>query len=372
MKKKLNYLLAKWFQKEWPPDVVSKYMGDYKETFFTYATAPSFRKQAASGGSITALLSYLLTSGQVDGALVCRTFINEKGESRPEFFIATNDDDLLLSQGSKYIAVPFSSQALPLIRDFSGSLAVVALPCDVSILRRVQEKETSIADKITLVISLFCGHNSEPILTDMIVEKLRTDSHRLVSYKYRSGHWRGQLQANFANQEEPITKPFSYFSDYQNLYFFSQRKCHHCFDHTGFNADISAGDIWSLRMKEEPIKHTALVTRNEFSTDLVRSAIQKGILTGRVEPVAEVCEGQARTMPFHYNVSARSKAGRFLNEKIKDRVNEPVNVRDFIVAWMVLFNEKFSRTQKGQKIILSVPKPVLKLYLYFIKFLESF
>ena len=368
---RLNRLVGNLIQKDWNDELVQKYVGNYQQCYFTYATDPSFRKQAASGGSVTALLSYLLASGQIDGALVCRTFINENGKIRPEFFIAKNVEELMSSQGSKYMAVFFSAQAFPLIRNFAGRLAVVGLPCDITILQRARKNTPLVSEKVVLAISLLCGHNSEPILTDRIVDRLRPNGQRLLSYRYRLGHWRGYLQAEYSNQEQPVIKPFSYFSDYQNLYFFSQRKCHHCSDHTGYNADISAGDIWSLRMQQEPIKHTALITRNDFASQVVNEALEKGILTGRPEPISEVCEGQARTMPFHYNVSARAKAGRLLGEKIKDTVGEKVKTRDYVVAWLTLSNEKISRTKTGQKILFSIPRPIIKLYLYFIKLLES-
>jgi coenzyme F420-reducing hydrogenase beta subunit/polysaccharide pyruvyl transferase WcaK-like protein len=370
MNKKFNQLFAKAIRKSWPPELVQKYVGNYQQCFFTYASDPSIREKAASGGSITAILSYLLSSGQIAGALVCRSTINHEGKLRPEFFIARTAQELKTAQGSKYIAVNFASQAFPLIRSFNGRLAVVALPCDISILQHARTSKPGIAGKIFLTIGLFCGHNSEAVLTDRIIDRLRPDNLPLVSYDYRLGHWRGNLKAEFG-QGQVVTKPFSYFSDYQNLYFCSQRKCHHCFDHTAYNADLSAGDVWSLRMRDEPIKHTALITRSDIANKVVAEALEKGVLTGSAESIDEVCEGQARTLPFHYNVSARAKAGRMFGEKIHDAINEKVRLWDYLIAWMMIFNEKVSRSVIGRKLIFAVPRPILKLYIYFVKFLET-
>ena len=367
----IDQTITRLLKKDWSPEIMQKYIGDYQECFLTYASDNNFRENAASGGSVTALLSYLFTSGQIHGALVCRSIVNNDGKLRAEFFIARSIQELKSSQGSKYMAVNFASQALPLIRSFQGNLAIVALPCDVSILQHAQEADHLIAEKIILIISLFCGHNSEPVLTDYIINKLRPNNQSLVSYRYRIGHWRGSLQAVFS-QDKKVKKPFSYFSDYQNLYFFSQKKCHHCSDHTGYHADISAGDIWSLAMKHEPIKHTALIARTSFASKIVKEAFEENVLIGKRVGLEEVCEGQTRTLPFHYNVSARAKVSYWLGEKIKDTVNEKVRFSDYIVAWMCLANERISRTTVGQKIIFAIPRPILKTYLYLMKLLESF
>jgi coenzyme F420 hydrogenase subunit beta len=370
MMKTLDGFFARVLRKQWTKDMVEKYIGIYLQCYFTYATDAALRKNAASGGSITAMLAYLLQTKQIDGAVVCRTRV-ENNKAVPEFFIAHTVDDLISAQGSKYSAVYFSSQAMPLIQKFNGHLAVVALPCDIGILERRCQKSPEFQDKVKVKISMFCGHNSEPILAERIIQRLNHEGQELVDYQYRIGHWRGLLKASFDNGRT-IKKPFSYFSDYQNLYFFSQRKCHHCHDHAGYYSDISAGDIWSLRMRQEPIKHTALITRSKLGEKIVQDALNAGALTGQIEPIDEVCEGQARTMPFHYNITARSRLGWIAGEKIKDTVQERVHWNEFIVAALVLFNERISRSEVGRKIIFGLPRPFLKLYLYFIKFLESF
>lgn len=360
---------ANLLRKEWGAEIVHQFIGHFKKSYFAYASNENIRENAASGGVATALLTYLLDSKQINGALVCRSIVNG-GKIRPEFIIARDNATLLSSQGSKYMAVDFTQDALPLIKSFEGRLAVVLLPCDTSTLRRVMANDPALGEKIALVITLFCGHNSLPELTDMVIQKIKPKNSELASFRHRKGHWRGNLAVEFDNGQV-IEKPFSYFSDYQNLYFFCQQKCHHCFDHTGYNGDISVGDIWSLRMKEEPIKHSAVITRTPAGAKIFSDAVSAGAVIANEEPIAEICEGQARSMPFHYNVSARAKAGKLLGFKIKDSVYAKVRWNDFLVAWMALFNEKFSRSDTGRRIIARTPRFVLKVLLYLMKGLES-
>jgi coenzyme F420-reducing hydrogenase beta subunit len=349
---------------------IRKYLGEFRQTFFAYAADPVFREKAASGGTVSALLAFLLGRGKIDGALVCRSEIME-GRVRPRFLIARTSGEVMSAQGSKYIAVDFNRDALPLIRQFEGRLAVAALPCDTSSLRRACEREGDLAGKIALVITLFCGHNSRPELTDMVADKLTPPGARLTAFDYRLGHWRGSLRAEFTDGQI-VHKPFSVFSNYQNLYFFSQQKCHHCHDHAGYGSDISAGDIWSARMKKEPIKHSAVIIRTETGQAFFQEAMDAGVLSAYPVPPADICDGQARGLPFHYNISARAKAGRLLGMHIKDSVAERVRWNDFLAAWMALANEEFSRSARGQRIIRHLPQSLLRFYLLVMKGLESF
>jgi coenzyme F420-reducing hydrogenase beta subunit len=360
---------ANFLRKDWSAEKVHQYIGHFKKTFFAYAADEKARENAASGGIATALLSYLLEKKLIDGALVCRSVVRE-GQVRPEFIIARDNAALLSSQGSTYMAVDFISDALPLLRAFKGRLAVVLLPCDTTSLRRAMANDPALEEKIALLITLFCGHNSLPELTDMVIRKIKPKNSELIGFRHRKGHWRGHLAAEFDNGQI-IEKPFSFFSDYQNLYFFCQQKCHHCSDHTGTNGDISVGDIWSLRMKEEPIKHNAVITRSIDGARILSDAVASGVVIAAEEPIAEICEGQARSMPFHYNISARARAGKPLGFKIKDTVYAKVRWNDLAAAWLALFNEKFSRSASGRRIIARTPRFVLKLILYLIKGLES-
>lgn len=369
MKTNTTEKIAGMLRKQWSAEKVHKYIGNFKKSWFAYASSENIREKAASGGVITALLSFLIKDGQIKGALVCKSVIAE-GKVRPQFFIAENEEALLTAQGSKYIAVDFNQDALPLIRDYKGTLAVVALPCDTTHLRHACENDPLLREKIALVITLFCGHNSRPELTDMVAQKLTKRKKTLKNFRYRQGHWRGSLNVEFEDGEQ-IEKPFSYFSIYQNLYFFCQQKCHHCNDHAGYNGDISVGDIWSLKMKQNPIKHNAVITRTPAGAAAFQKALDAGVVTASEEPIDEVCEGQARSLPFHYNTSARAKAGMLLGIKIKDSVYENVRWNEFTVAWMALFNEKLSRSVGGQKLIQRTPRFLLKLYLYIFKGMES-
>ncbi|MGD8913696.1 MAG: Coenzyme F420 hydrogenase/dehydrogenase, beta subunit C-terminal domain [Candidatus Thiodiazotropha sp.] len=360
----------KLLKKKWTETQIQDLVGNYRELFRAYATDETLRINAASGGVGSALLIAFLEQNLVDGALVCNTVIKE-GKIRAHFSIATNRQEILAAQGSKYVETAFMNEALPLIRQFNGRVAAVGLPCDIANLSRWSEKDHDIGNKVNIKIALVCGHNSRTELIDKISENLEKEaSSSLRSYRFRKGHWRGELEAEFLNGTR-IRKPFSYFSLYQNLHFFSEKKCLVCNDHFGYHADISLGDIWAYRFKQDPIKKTGVIIRSEQGIDYWNSASRGGTITATALDIDDILDGQARTAPFHYNVSARNRVAPLFGYKIPDHVRADVSWHAWLTALITLFNMRWSESKQWKFLIFKLPRPLLKAYLYLRKGLET-
>ena len=215
----LGKILDKWLKKKWSDEDVHNYVGDYLDAFISYSTNLNVREKCASGGTTTSLLIQGLLNGDFDGAIVCKTTVDQ-GKVRTHFCIATEANDILEARGSKYVETKFLAEVLPLVRGFEGKLAIVGLPCDISALKRFCNKDSELADKIVFTIALFCGHNSRFALIDEITARIERDSRKqIIDYRFRVGHWRGQLEAVFEDGTI-VSKPTKYFNDYQNLFFF--------------------------------------------------------------------------------------------------------------------------------------------------------
>ena len=357
-------------QKQWSSGDIERYVGQYLSSNLSYATDRSIRRRAASGGVASALLIHGLSSGLIDGAVVCvTTMVN--GKVRTQFKIATSPEEVIAAQGSKYVETRFLKEVLPLIRSFEGKVAVVGLPCDVSNLLRWCKKERDLEDKVGLTIALVCGHNSKTELIDEITSRLEKKSaQKIVDYRFRVGHWRGRLEADLTDGTT-ISEPSKYFNDYQNLFFFCERKCMACSDHYGYAADISIGDVWLFRLKNDPIKHSGVIIRSVTGRDFYQSTIQANHIKSRSLDIRDILDGQSRIGPAHYNVSARVKAGALLDIKLKDTVEMPVSWHAYLNALLNLVNMRLSETKLGKKIIFMTPRPLLKMGLYCKKALES-
>ncbi|MEX2964194.1 Coenzyme F420 hydrogenase/dehydrogenase, beta subunit C-terminal domain [Microbulbifer sp. TYP-18] len=363
-------LIDRFLKKTWSENDIKAYVGEYKNAYLTHATDQSIRSRAASGGTTSAMLIHGLEVGEYEGVVVCNTVL-EDGKVRARFSIATDREQVLKARGSKYVESDFLREVLPLIRAFDGRVAVVGLPCDLSGLQRRCAKEPELAAKVMLTFGLVCGHNSRRELIDGITERLEREAgKKLVDYRFRVGHWRGQLEAEFEDGEV-LEKPTKYFNDYQNLFFFSERKCMACTDHYGYNADISIGDVWLFRLKKDPIKHSGIIARSDRGQDACNGVFESGKVLAKELDVRDIMDGQSRIGPSHYNVSARHKAGKLLGFKLKDSVRRPVSWHSYLNALITLCNMRLSESSWGKKLIFATPRQILKFYLYLKKALES-
>ncbi|MES9818759.1 MAG: Coenzyme F420 hydrogenase/dehydrogenase, beta subunit C-terminal domain [Candidatus Thiodiazotropha sp.] len=370
MRNMFNLITDRLLRRTWTETQIRTLVGEYRELYHAYATDESNRVNAASGGAGSALLISLLEQDEIDGALVCNTVI-EKGKIRAHFSIVTSKQEILDAQGSKYVETAFMKEALPLIRQFHGRVAVVGLPCDITNLTRWIAKDGDITNKVKLKIALVCGHNSRTGLIDEISEQLKKEAASpLRYYRFRKGHWRGELEAEFLNGAT-IRKPFSYFSLYQNLYFYSEKKCLVCHDHFGYQADISLGDVWAYRFKQDPIKKTGVIIRTQQGIDSWNSAIRSGAITAEALEICDILDGQARTAPFHYNVSARNRVAPLFGYKIPDNIKARVSWHAWLTALFTLFNMRWSESSQWNKLIFKLPRPLLKAYLYLRKGIET-
>lgn len=351
--------------KRWTSEVVSECVGDFDSAWVAHAADERTREGAASGGAVTALVAHALESGAVDGALVCVTSV-EEGRVRARYRIATCVDDLRAAQGSTYVLGDFSSEAVPLIDEFAGRLAVVALPCEIEFVSRRPELDV----KVALRLSLFCGHATRPELVDGLVERMEAQiGAPLVEFRFRTGHWRGMMRAAFADGTV-LERPFAWYGLYQNLFLFCARKCLACSDHFGFAADVCAGDLWTAQYKDDPIKHTALVAKTIAGRDWIEIAAAADRLEASEVGVEVVLDGQRRTAPFHANVTARQRAGKRRGITLPDR-GQRVRWHEYLAARLVLAG--YERTESPDSItwVLGRSRRLWKARLWLLKGLES-
>ena len=358
-------------KKKWSEGELEAMLGPNLGAYLTYATNAEMRSLAASGGTTTALLIDAMESGIIDGAIVCCTKI-EDGKVRARFVLARTKQGILAARGSKYVATNFLKEVLPILKQNEGRFAVCGLPCDITNLTRWERKNPELANKVALKLVFFCGHNSRKELVDGVAKQLQesTKGGTLVDYKFRTGHWRGELTAEFDNGIT-IVKPFSYFSDYRNLFFYAERKCIACTDHFGYDSDISLGDVWLYSLRDSMIKHTGVVLRTKRSSEIFEMAIKNKAISVNKVSQKMILDGQSRIAPSHYNVSARSLAGKLLGYKIPVRKMANVSPIAWLAAFIGLANMKLSESKRSY-VIFKIPRPILKVYMAFKKILETF
>jgi coenzyme F420-reducing hydrogenase beta subunit len=351
-------------------EIGRQYMGQIDQALLGYASDEEVRTGAASGGAVSALLLHLLERGEIDGAVVTRVKCDD-GRIDSEVVLATDRETVFSARTSKYFDVPLVRECRRLLKGFDGKVAVVALPCHAAVLRRLARRDPELASRIRYIVALFCGHSSDRYLLDKLLEKKGIDQSVAVDFAFRRGRWRGRMCGRLADGAE-FSFPFFHYSYYHNLNFFCLPRCLRCHDHTGYESDFSAGDAWLRELKAEPIKHSILLSRHEGATAVLDEMAREGKLVARAIDAATVFRAQKRSLIYHYNVSARSRAARWHGVRIPDTVHTKVRWNDWLAAQLILTNYRLSRDPRTRDWVMRVPRPIIMGYFLFLKLLQNF
>jgi len=245
----------------------SVHFGPHLAKFRAAATDAQVRAQGASGGFVTAFLSFLLEAGEIDSAIVAGAAEDEPWRSVAK--IVTTPQELLACAGSRYTLVATNAA----LSDAKGRCALVGLPCHVLGFRKLEQLAPTVSQRIALVIGLFCGVNLDPRATGHILGELGvTDRSEVVGYRSRSasyGSARGELR-NGRILKYP--EHDSYGFDVVRLApLFHRTRCSLCFDNVNELADVSVGDATGGARKE-----SCIVVRTSRALSLVRAAQKAG------------------------------------------------------------------------------------------------
>ncbi len=345
-----------------------KYMGDFLKLRRGYATDPEIRKNAASGGVVTALLVSLLKQGEIDGAFVTRTVIKD-GELSYESLIATDEETIKSCSSSIYMYMPLLKE-LDKIRKFNGRVAVVLTPCLMRSLNALLKNDRELSEKIVLKLGLFCSGNHEKEATLMSLRKAGVSLEGAEKLYYRRGNWRGRSSVIYKDGTE---KDFSYTKTlcaYKNAYFFEKKSCMLCQDHFAEGADISFGDIWLKKMKKEGVKTTGLIIRTEAGRRLYELAVKAGDITDRHMSVNDCLKGQKRALCFKYCL-AKAKEDFYLKngKNIKLDTSEKCRLKHRLAFMLAEKNRAFS--EEHPELLEKIPMEAIYLYMCFIRVLLS-
>jgi len=140
-------------------------LGQYETIVAARAADPTIRDAGQDGGAVTALLTYCMNEGLIDGVIATGDI------GKPSSCVVRSEEELLKTAGSKYSSVPVLS-AIKDAGDITNA-AVVGLPCQVNGIRKTQffpgltahgyevgeNGEKIKIPNIAYVIGLFCTEN---------------------------------------------------------------------------------------------------------------------------------------------------------------------------------------------------------------------
>jgi len=347
----------------------SIYLGHPRKCFLGYSTNQEYRKNAASGGVATTLLSHLLEEDIIDGALVSQLVFKDQ-DYQVRSFIASSKKELLNCQSSIYIDFNLP-EAFQEIFEREGKYAVVALPCQIRILHKLMEENPELKKKIKLVVGLFCGHTDRPQTLDLFLEKKSIDKGKVEEFTFRKGHWRGRL--HIKTREKELAVNYHEYGVLHNMWYFTPQKCLYCSDHTSELADISLGDAWLSEMKENPIKNNLILTRTVTGEKTFTELIRRNLVQADEIDCEKAFQAQKRILHLKKRgLNARLRIMDFFNLPKGSENNFNPLPNDYISSSIILLNQKVGKNRLIQKIIIVLPWQIHYLYLLLLSFLINY
>lgn len=254
-----------------------------------WATDADARYRGASGGVLTALSAWLTESGRANTVVGA----GKARDPRRTVSVAITDrETALAAAGSRYAPVATMSSAAVL----EAGNAVIAKPCEASALRRLLDEREAV--ERPLILSFFCAGTPSQLATDDLVRELGVSDETTVSnLRYRGCGWPGQFTVTSDARD--------YAMDYRTSWGKRlgptvQWRCKICPDGVGESADLSVCDYWEVDDRGYPLfaeadGRSGLLVRTERGRDLLKEAIEAGVLAGeplRAEEIAKIQPGQ--------------------------------------------------------------------------------
>lgn len=288
-------------------------IGHVKSAYVAHAADQQTRRAGASGGLITALLLFLLSVGQIDGALVVDA--DPERQHLTKGRVADSPAAIRSAAQSKYCLTP-SLAALREIRRRKGRFAVVALPCQVQGLRKLARVDPKLFAKIHVIIGLCC---SCTMSGDAWQEALQTKGIRreeVASFEFRGGGWPGGMFVRKKDGSGVPLHPCAAYGTVVNVMFrlFGPDRCRLCMDGTSELADISLGDFWAFDYADEfsKLEHcTQVFQRTAKGREILQAVAQAGAIVLHPLPADKI---SARTVAM-----VRGKRSRMAIQMAKRR-----------------------------------------------------
>jgi len=253
--------------------------GVVQKTFVGHCVDEAMRSGGAGGGIVTALCWDLLKHGDVDGCIVAR--MRKDKPWMGEAFIATTLEELLESQGSKYLIIPVNA-IFQEIRKRPGRYAYVALPCQVHGFRKLAEEDPVLRERIACVIGLFCGGSLEPNMVTELLQARGIDPNNVADFQFRGGAWPGRMRA-ILKDGSTCDLHYSDYKDGAYNYFTSlymPARCQTCIDGSGQFSDVSISDAWTRDTEGKYLfeAHSRLLARTDTGVRVMMNAIERGTI----------------------------------------------------------------------------------------------
>jgi coenzyme F420 hydrogenase subunit beta len=246
-----------------------------------YARDPGVRFRGSTGGVLTALGQFLLTSGRVK--FILHVAASGREPLRTERRLSFDAASVLDAAGSRY------GPAAPLV-DFTEVLdraepfAVIAKPCDIGAVRNLARIDSRVDRHLRYALTFVCGGASDLTKSEEVVGEFGLRPDELSLFRYRGNGCPGPTRLETQDGR-------SFELTYQDMWedeatWRIQPRCKICPDAIGESADLAASDVWpGGGPAGEDEGFNGIIVRTPRGLELYRAALEAGAIAVESRPV---------------------------------------------------------------------------------------
>jgi len=323
----------------------SKLIGKYNKLLYGYSLDNNLRYRASSGGIVSTLLRYLIENDIIGGFVLVRP--SEKTPFLHEPFISNDINDIYKYAGTRYFPISVN-KILKEIKSRKGRFAIIGTPCQIQGISKYEMLDPQIKTKIYIKIGFFCGGapNLNAYKYYMFAHGIKDKGLKSI---YRGVGWPGHNVFEYSNGKK-ILKPRRPKNFLDRVYhiisffpIFAQRRCLLCIDRFSSFADISVGDAWLDRFKNDEKGISLIITRNnKIDEILLKMKKEKYIYFDNISE-AELLRSQAIFSDYYDNIytTRRTLLKKALTQNSVDKSNR-INYSWLIKLHLITFGMKLS------------------------------
>jgi coenzyme F420 hydrogenase subunit beta len=351
--------------------------GNFLSCYIGASNDDGIRCNSASGGAASQILITALEKDLIDGALVVR--MNSDRPLETEGFIASTKQEILSASKSKYCPVA-SNEALKQIVAGKKRFAVVGLPCHLHGIRKAENVNKALKEKIVLHIGLMCSHAVNFAGTELLLEKYGISKENVQAITYRGGGWPGGMTITLKDGSSSFIPLFGTWNSYWSVfssYLFTPPRCLKCPDHTAELADISLGDAWFPELRNDKLGRSVIVARTKIAEEVLSVVSSAKAMSLIKVDSSKVKQSQKLLIRFKKNffrtrLSLLRMFGNhtpvfYMAESSSGSLWSPLT---FIKAFYPFFNSLISSNIKVRRLLRYTPFPLFRLYFGVYKFIS--
>jgi coenzyme F420 hydrogenase subunit beta len=269
--------------------------GRVLNVYRAYSSDKIVRKQASSGGVVSAVSTYLLESKYVDA--VMHVGVTASSHLYNTMQISKTKEDILKNSSSRYAPALIFDNIINYLDSNKDTYCFIGKPCDIQGLKLFLDAFPKYKSRFRFTIAIFCAGIPSYNATDRLIKEANSNT-APISVKYRGDGWPGYFKVNFADGGEYKAKYTYAWGEVlgRDVCY----RCKICPDGIGIEADISVGDAWNSAdgypTFEENEGRSFVLVRTQKAASVVGRTFENNILHGDLLDIGKI----SRMQPYQY------------------------------------------------------------------------